>query len=269
MGSMPKETTKGKMQLRYRKKERAREEIIASAEKFYSEKPIAEVLLEDIAEAAFVSRTTIYNYFKDKNEVLFAVRNRIFKELNETLSATIPYGSSGQEQVMFLCAKTFKDGRDNPIILTILRDSFHHIKDIGSTPESINEKIVKKIGQSTLNKLIEDPSSSNDFDFANYFEEPNFYEFYIQLLRYGGYWAKAIKKGKNDRTIKNGLDDKSIVLYVTMLINGMLSEMELRRIDSKVIGIEERMITDTTLGLISQFLELNVPSLENVHHPLR
>jgi AcrR family transcriptional regulator len=79
-----------------------KEEIIAVAQRFYSGKPTAEVLLEDIAEAAFVSRTTIYNYFNDKDEVLFAVRNKVFKELNESLAAAIPNGSSGKEQVLFL-----------------------------------------------------------------------------------------------------------------------------------------------------------------------
>lgn len=266
MVSMPKETTKSKMQLRYRKKERTKEEIIAVAERFYSERPISEVLLEDIAEAAFISRTTIYNYFRDKNEVLFAVGNKVFRELNETLAATVPQGASGKEQVLFLCTKTFKDGRDDPIILTILNDTFHHIKDIGSTPESITEDIVKRIGRSTLNDLIQDPSPSKDFDFADNFDEPNFVEFFIQLLRYGDFWARAIKKGKDDRTIKNGLDNKAIVLYVTMLINGMLSEMELRRISSKVVGIEEGIIIDSTLDLISHFLERNVPSSKRTHH---
>ena len=265
MKSIQNGASKGKGQLRYRKKERTKEEIIAVAEKFYSEKPVNEVLLEDIADAAFLSRTTIYNYFKDKNEVLFAVRNKVFKELNEALDATIPKESSGKEQVIFLCTKTFKDGSDNPIILTILRDSFHHIKDVNSTPESITEVIVKKIGQSTLNNLIEDPSSSKNFNFKKYFDEPNFFEFFIQLLRYGKFWVKAIRKGKNDKTIKNDLDDVSIVLYVTMLINGMLSEMELRRMGSKVMGIEERIITDTTLNLTALFLEHNVSSLEDIH----
>ena len=66
----PQNDIKEKRQLRDRKKERTKEEILAVAEKFYSEKPINEVRLEDIAETAFVSRTTIYNYFKDKDDLV-------------------------------------------------------------------------------------------------------------------------------------------------------------------------------------------------------
>jgi AcrR family transcriptional regulator len=230
MKSIQNDTSIGKKQLRYRKKERTKKEILTVAEKFYSEKSINEVLLEDIAEAAFVSRTTIYNYFKNKDDVLFA--------------------------------KTFKDGNDNPIILKILRDTFNHLKNLNLTPESIAELIAKKIGQSTLNNLIEDLSLLEDFKFEKYFEEPHFFEFFIQLLRNGELWVKAIRKGKKDKTIKNDLEDVSMVLYMTMLINGLLSEMELRRISSNVMGIEEKIITSTTLNLIALFLEHNVPSLE-------
>ena len=95
--------SKEKRQLRYRKKERTREEILAVAERFYSEKPANEILLEDIAEAAFVSRTTIYNYFENKNALFFAVGNKVIKELNEKVTATLPAELSGKEQVLFLC----------------------------------------------------------------------------------------------------------------------------------------------------------------------
>ena len=128
---------KKKRQLRYRKKERTREEILAVAERFYSEKPAKEILLEDIAEAAFVSRTTIYNYFENKNAVFFAVGNKVIKELNEKVVATLPAELSGKEQVLFLCAMTFKDGIDNPIVLKITNATFDHIKSMNWKPESI------------------------------------------------------------------------------------------------------------------------------------
>jgi AcrR family transcriptional regulator len=260
MKSIQNDAPKGKKQLRYRKKERTKEEILAIAEKFYSEKPINEVLLEDIAEAAFVSRTTIYNYFKNKDDVLFAVGNKVFSQLNVNIATTLPDELTGKEQFLFLCAKTFKDGTDNPIIMKILRDIFNYIRYKNLTPESIQDLIVKKIGQTTLNNFVEDLSPLEDFEFQKHFEEPHFIEFWIQLQRNGELWLKAIKKGKKDKTIKNDLEDVTIILYATMLIYGLLSEMELRQITSIVMGFE-RIITDTTLNLIAQFLENNVPSL--------
>lgn len=260
MKSIQNDASAGRKQLRYRKKERSREEILAVAEKLYSERPIDQVLLEDVADTAFVSRTTIYNYFENKDDVLFAVSNRVFRRINETTATTLPKESSGKEQVLFLCAKSFKDSRENPIVLRILRDTFDYIRRMNLTPESISESIIDKIGQSALNSLIEDTPPLKGINFEKHFEEPNFFEFYVQLLRYGRFWVKAIEKGKKDNTIKNDLDDVSIVLYVTMLINGLLSEMELRRIASNVMGIEERVVTDATLNLIALFLDHKISS---------
>jgi AcrR family transcriptional regulator len=233
-------------------------EILAVAEKFYSEKSINEMLLEDIAETAFVSRTTIYNYFKNKDDVLFAVGNKVFKELNETIESTLPTELSGKEQVLFLCAKTFKDGNENPIILKVTRDTFNHIKNMRLTPEAIIEDIIKKVGQTTFYKLVGDLSQLEDFEFEKYFEEPHFVKFYVQMLRNCELWLKAIRKGKKDKTILNGLEDVLIVQYLTMLMNGLLSEMELRRTASNEMGIERKIIIDNTLNLIAHFLDKSV-----------
>ena len=135
-------------------------------------------------------------------------------------------------------------------------------------PESIIELIIKKIGQSTLNKLTEDLSPLEDFEFEKYFEEPHFIEFFIQMLRNGELWSKAIRKGKKDKTIKNDLKESLIVQYVTMLINGLLSEMELRRTTLNQMGIKSglsrELITDNTLNLIALFLDHSVESSKNV-----
>ena len=248
--------------LRDRKKERTREEILAVAEKFYSEKAKDEVLLEDIAEAAFVSRTTIYNYFKNKDDVFFAVGNKVIKELNEDIAANLPVGLSGKEQVLFLCEKTLKDGIDNPIVLKITQETFDHIRNVNTWPESIIALIIEKVGQSGLDRLTENLSPLDDSEFEKHFEEPGFIEFFVQFLRNSQFWLRAIRKGKKDKTIKNDMEDAIMVQYVTMLMNGLLSEMELRRTVSNRMGIKmglgRELVTDNTLNLIALFLDHNV-----------
>jgi AcrR family transcriptional regulator len=76
---------KDKRQLRVRKQERTKQTILTKAEKFFSEKPMNQVSLEDIAEAAFVSRTTLYNYFKNKDEIFFTLGRQTFKKMNEDI----------------------------------------------------------------------------------------------------------------------------------------------------------------------------------------
>jgi len=253
---------KEKRRLRDRKKERTREEILAVAEKFYIEKTKDEVLLEDIAEAALVSRTTIYNYFKNKDDVFFAVGNKVIKELNEEIAATLPVRLSGKEQVLFLCAKTLEDGIDNPIVLKITRETFDHIRNVNTWPESIIALIIEKLGQSGLDRLTEDLSPLDDSEFEKHFEEPHFVEFFVQFLRNSQFWLRAIRKGKKDKTIKNDMEDAIMVQYVTMLMNGLLSEMELRRTVSNQMGIKmglsRELVTDNALNLIAHFLDHKV-----------
>lgn len=248
----------GKKKLRTRKKERMTKLILDAAEEFYSKKPMTEVSLSDIAEAVFVSRKTIYNYFRNKDDVFFAIGNRVFKNLNESITEILTTELSGKEQILLLCEKTFKDGEDNPIVLKITREFYARIKNMNLSAEDIYSDLAKQLGPSTLNSLIEDSESSIDVDLDKFFDEPNFGEFFIQLLRNGNLWLRAIRKGKNDKTIRNDLQDMQIVLYITMLMNGLIDEMVLRQASKDRMGIKRDTIISKTLNLIGVFLDGNV-----------
>lgn len=59
-------------ELRARKRERAREAIVAAAYELFAERGFDQVTVADIAERADVGRTTFFRYFGDKQEVIFA-----------------------------------------------------------------------------------------------------------------------------------------------------------------------------------------------------
>jgi AcrR family transcriptional regulator len=58
--------------LRVRKRQRARDEIIAAAHELFAERGYPAVTVADIVERAEVGRTTFFRYFGDKQEVVFA-----------------------------------------------------------------------------------------------------------------------------------------------------------------------------------------------------
>ena len=70
--------------------QRAREAIMDATRKLVSERSVADISLTEIAEAAGVSRPTIYNQFKDTPSLVAAtseqMMRRLFKEINEQLS---------------------------------------------------------------------------------------------------------------------------------------------------------------------------------------
>jgi len=71
--------------LRERKKLRTRETIVAAALQLFSERGYQQTTVADIAEAAEVSKGTLFAYFRSKEDIVFAdtepLRDELFHEL--------------------------------------------------------------------------------------------------------------------------------------------------------------------------------------------
>jgi len=65
-----------------RDKAEMREMILESAHKLFIDRGFEEVSIRNIAEAIEYSPATIYLYFKDKNEIFFALHTEAFKKFN-------------------------------------------------------------------------------------------------------------------------------------------------------------------------------------------
>ncbi len=66
---------------REEEKERRRAEIIDAAEQLYAEKGWDAVTMDQVARTARLSRALLYVYFKDKEDLLFAITGRALEEL--------------------------------------------------------------------------------------------------------------------------------------------------------------------------------------------
>jgi AcrR family transcriptional regulator len=78
------------MDLRARKQQQAREQIVDAAYELFAERGFAQVTVTDIAERAGVGRTTFFRYFGDKREVVFAGE----QELLEAIAAAPTGGAA-------------------------------------------------------------------------------------------------------------------------------------------------------------------------------
>jgi AcrR family transcriptional regulator len=244
-----------KKQLRVRKKERTKQVILAKAEEFFAKKQMDDVSIEDVAEAAFISRTTIYNYFKNKDAIFFAVGNKIFRDLNQRFAAMLDPKMTGKDQVLRFCEQTFKDSTENPIILKITNEYFVHTDKLNIAPEAVMNELIANLGTSNLKKLINKSSTFEEFNLEELFEEPSYIELVIRLMRNGFLWQKAITKGREDKTIQNAMDNGELMEYLSILINGILSEMNLRRTIKDRIGITRDTVISQSLKLINHFLK--------------
>jgi AcrR family transcriptional regulator len=70
-----------------REKTERRQAILAAAQRLFNEQGFEKVSMRNIAEAIEYSPATIYLYFKDKNELLFALQNQAFGQLAHSFEA--------------------------------------------------------------------------------------------------------------------------------------------------------------------------------------
>jgi AcrR family transcriptional regulator len=71
----------GTAERREREKERRRNEILDAAEKVFFSKGVSEATMDEIAEAAELSKGTLYLYFNSKEEIYFGINLRALRIL--------------------------------------------------------------------------------------------------------------------------------------------------------------------------------------------
>jgi AcrR family transcriptional regulator len=84
---------------REEEKERRRVEIVDAAERLYAGKGWDAVTMEQVAKAARLSRALLYVYFRDKEELLFAIGERAMQLLKRRFEDAIARHPLGIDQV--------------------------------------------------------------------------------------------------------------------------------------------------------------------------
>lgn len=241
--------------LRTRKKERTKNTIITEATRYFAESLYEDVKVDEIAEASFISRKTLYNYFKNKEELFFAVGAKVYLEENRQLDEIINQDISGKELVLQICEKKFRDEQENPILLNITREFWERFSLGEISSEEEYQKIAERIGPDKLGKLVEQTGLIDEKELEEYFDGPNYYELSIQLMRNGVIWVTAIQKGKEDGTIRTDLPDMHIIHFVNVTLEGMLMEMRRRRPAFDRVDILTATFRTEIMDLISRFLD--------------
>jgi AcrR family transcriptional regulator len=84
---------------REEEKERRRAEILDAAETLYAKKGWEAVTVDEVARSARLSRALVYVYFKDKEDLLFAIGERAMRLLRERFEAAASGPGSGLQHV--------------------------------------------------------------------------------------------------------------------------------------------------------------------------
>ena len=84
---------------RVEEKERRRGEIADAAERLYADKGWDAVTMDQVAKSARLSRALVYVYFRDKEELLFAISQRAMQVLQERFTEAAARHVRGIDQV--------------------------------------------------------------------------------------------------------------------------------------------------------------------------
>jgi AcrR family transcriptional regulator len=84
---------------REEEKERRRGELLDAAESLYAKHGWEAVTIEQVAKTARLSRALVYIYFRDKDDLLFAIGERAMKLLHQRFAAALGMSGSGRDKV--------------------------------------------------------------------------------------------------------------------------------------------------------------------------
>src|SRR5207237_8043605 len=95
--------------LRERKKQQTHEKIERVALQLFAERGYDETTLADIADAADVSRRTIFAYFQSKEDIVFCDEPLLYERLEQTLTQRPPEATTVDALSEFVSALTASD----------------------------------------------------------------------------------------------------------------------------------------------------------------
>lgn len=84
---------------RQEERERRRVEIVDAAEVVAAEVGVDAITMDEVARRARLSRALLYVYFRDRDELLFAICERALEQLRQRFAAAAQEHSAGRDQI--------------------------------------------------------------------------------------------------------------------------------------------------------------------------
>ena len=198
---------------REREKEQRRNDIINAAEKLFFARGYDDVSMNDIANAVELSKSTLYLYFDNKEELYFVIVLRGTLILNSTIKKEVEKAESGIDKV-FAFRKAYydftKNYRNYIRMYKYFQSGRFDIKKIIDN-KHINETIGKIKGDSITHKTPNEEDATNQ-----YLKE-------IMELRSERFtiMCNSIQVGINDGTIRSDVDPVEAAVLLSSIAKRM------------------------------------------------
>ncbi|MFX1285070.1 MAG: TetR/AcrR family transcriptional regulator [Promethearchaeota archaeon] len=227
-----------KMTRRERKNLKTRNQILKSAKTLFEKKPYEEVKMEEISEAADLSRATLYNHFDNKESIYFEIGINCLRDLSNKHKDLLGAGHSGLEQIMILTEDSLRTQLESSLTHEITRRYLL----MNSQAEVPTHVIIKEL--ETGKKKVTDLDQSSII-LVKYLEE---------MRRFEKNWKNAIEKGFSDRSITHTLNPDQLVHFIFMMILGVIDRFKLEQLALTRVKLTRELLISSILDLIRRDL---------------
>ncbi len=222
---------------RERKTQKTRETLLESAKSLFKEKDFDAIKMEEISERADLSRTTLYNHFKSKEDIYFEIGVKELQIITETQEGLINSEETGLKQLLSLSKNILETQLKEPLMNEITR-KYLILNKNAKTPAHI---ILEKPNEG---KEVEDPDS---LQLANYL---------AAMRKFEKNWQVVIANGQKDGTINHQiLNRDQLIHYLFLTLLGIIDRVQLERIALEKVKLTPELILKATLELIRKELE--------------
>lgn len=112
----------------------------------------AGIRMDLVAKAADMATGTLYNYFRDKDALLFHVVDTLFKPYHESMLSILKSGRNPQEKLVGYLRQTFRSLNEQKDIIAILIKS----KDLKTRPDAGRDPEFKTTVIGIIGKIIKE-----------------------------------------------------------------------------------------------------------------
>lgn len=221
---------------------RTKKIILDAAKELFSEKGFDSITMEEIADLAALSRATLYNYFKTKEEIYFNIGISKLEHWIEQYELLDSTKYSGEQQVLFLTENLVKDILEFPLYSKLLRRFFYRSKELNLPIQDV-----------FYSSMIEKKEIQKNSKFKP--QNQIFLDLLECYINYRQLWQKSIEIGIKDGSITAPSNPNHLNFFLIMIIFGFLDQIDFRRSLMNMVNLSNEEITEFILRLTKKFLE--------------
>ncbi|MDE6550465.1 MAG: TetR/AcrR family transcriptional regulator [Clostridia bacterium] len=180
-----------------------RRNILDAADRLFCNSGVDKTTMEHIAAEAGYSKPTIYGYFKDKDEVYFALVLEFMQEIVVKVDKAVEESSAFPDTFMNICQEVYKLATEYPLYFEGLIGNINVNIQSSDTPRIYKD--IYRLGEELNEKL-----------------------------------SQLLQQGKDEGVINAAMESSAILLFLWSSVSGVIRMINQKKEYMKVLKLNEK-----------------------------